>query len=66
MAVNLVVGIIFLIYSGKVATVTQDALQGTFITNYWSPTDNTAQTVMDVLQSQVDNKLDIFFFLFLS
>jgi hypothetical protein len=52
MGLNLVVGCVFLIYSGKITTTISNKLQGTYVTKYYD--DSTIRTIFDSLQSEVN------------
>ena len=52
MVINLVMGVIFLIYSGKITTAISNKLRGNYITQYFD--DDSIKTIFDTLQSEVN------------
>lgn len=51
MLLNLTVGVIFLIYSGKITSTVTNQLQTTYITNYYESDE--IKSLLDLLQGQV-------------
>ncbi len=51
MTINLTIGVMFLIYSGKITTAISNKLRGNYITQYLN--DDSIKTIFDTLQGNV-------------